>query len=76
MLLQLSLQTRRRLEEKSAPAAVRVVWNATLRHVRAWLCPWARLQLYWQRWSTAPPPSELAALLDHVARSLPLDTPT
>ena len=25
-----------------------------LRQVRAWLCPWARLQLYWRRWSSTP----------------------
>ena len=68
-----------RLGEKSgpastaAPAGERVVWNATLRRVRAWLCPWARLQLYWTRWSTAAPPPELAALLAHVAhRARPL----
>jgi hypothetical protein len=44
--------------------------------VRSWLCPWARLQLYWHRWSTAPPPSQLAALLDHVGHSHPLAAPT
>ena len=47
-----------------------------LRQVRRWLCPWARLRLYWQSWSTAPPPPELAALLEHVAHSRPLDAPT
>jgi hypothetical protein len=30
-----------------------------LRRVRAWLCPWARLQLYWRRWSSSAPPPEL-----------------
>jgi Transposase DDE domain len=61
---------------KSGPAAAagaRIVWNATLRRVRAWVCPWARLQLYWRRWSTAAPPPELAALLAHVAHSRPLE---
>jgi hypothetical protein len=57
-------------------SAVRVVWNATLRRVRAWLCPWARLHLYWRRWSSAAPPPELAALLAHLAASRPLDVPT
>jgi hypothetical protein len=62
--------------EKSGPAALtgqRIVWNATLRRVRAWWCPWAQLQLSWRRWSSAAPPPELAALLAHVARSLPLE---
>jgi hypothetical protein len=27
-----------------------------LRRVRAWLCPWARLQLYGTRWSSTDPP--------------------
>jgi hypothetical protein len=53
---------------KSAP---RIVWNDTLRRVRSWLCPWARITLYWGRWSTAPPPVELSALLNHVAHSRP-----
>jgi hypothetical protein len=51
----------------------RVVWTATLRRVRRWLCPWARLQRYWTRCSSSAPRPELAALLAHVARSLPLD---
>ncbi|MCK9905184.1 hypothetical protein MXD63_34970 [Frankia sp. Cpl3] len=54
----------------------RIVWQDTLRQVRGWLSPWARLQLYWHRWSTAPPPPELAALLDHVGHSHPLVAPT
>lgn len=54
----------------------RIVWAATLRQVRQWRCPWARVQLYWKCWSRAAPPPELAALLDHVARSLPLPAPT
>jgi hypothetical protein len=54
----------------------RIVWAATLRQVRQWLCPWARVQLYWQRWTSAAPPPELAALLIHVAHSLPLAAPT
>jgi hypothetical protein len=53
----------------------RVVWTATLRRVRSWLCPWAHLQRYWTRWSRAGPPPELAALLAHVAHSLPLEAP-
>src|SRR5262249_23275348 len=44
------------------------------RHI-GWLCSWAQLQRYWRRWSSAAPPSELAALLGHVARSLPLAAP-
>jgi len=60
----------------SAEPGSRVIWNAALRRVRAWLCPWVRLQLYWRRWSSGVPPPELAALLAHVARSLPLDAPT
>ena len=67
----------RRLGEKYATASAgRVVWNGTLRRVRAWLCPWARLQLYWQRWSSGAPPPELAALLAHVASARPLEAPT
>jgi hypothetical protein len=57
----------------------RVIWNQALRRVRAWLCPWARLQLYCRRWSRTAPtsrPPELAALLAHVACSLPLEAPT
>lgn len=54
----------------------RIVWQETLRQVCRWLCPWARLQHYWRRWSAAPPPPELAALLDHVARSRPHGAPT
>lgn len=54
----------------------RLILAATLRTVRQWLCPWARVQLYWQRWSSAAPPPELAALLEHVACSLPLAVPT
>src|SRR5215472_15951317 len=54
----------------------RLIWAETLRAVREWLCPWARVQLYWRRWSSGAPPPELAALLDHVARSLPLAAPT
>jgi len=61
---------------RGAESVGRLVWNATLRRVRAWLCPWARLQLYWMRWSSGVPPPELAALLAHAARSLPLDAPT
>ena len=57
-------------------SGARIVWQATLRQVRRWLSPWARLRLYWQSWSTAPPPPDLAALLEHVAHSRPLDTPT
>jgi len=34
------------------------------------------VQLYWRRWSSTDPPPELAALLAHVARSLPLEAPT
>jgi len=49
----------------------RIIWQDTLRQV----CPWTRLQLYWHRWSTAPPPPELAALLDHVGHSHPLAAP-
>jgi hypothetical protein len=56
--------------------ASRVIWNQALRRVRAWLCPWARLQLYWRHWSSSVPPPELAALLAHVAHSLPLEAPT
>jgi hypothetical protein len=54
----------------------RIIWQSTLRQVRCWLCPWAHLQVYWHRWSTAPPPPELAALLDHVSHSRPLPAPT
>jgi hypothetical protein len=45
----------------------RIIWQSTLRQVRGWLCLWAHLQVYWHRWPTAPPPPELAALLDHSA---------
>jgi hypothetical protein len=72
-------QSTSRLAEKSGPAKVtgeRIVWNATLRRVRAWLCPWAQLQRYWRQWSTAAPPPELAALLAHVAHSRSLESPT
>src|SRR5262249_50253459 len=66
---------RRRVGKKSAPApaAPCVVWAATLRQGRSWLCPWAQLQRSWQRWSRDAPPPELAALLAHVAQSRPLD---
>ncbi len=60
---------------QSARSGSRVVWNQALRRVRAWLCPWAQLQRDWTRWASAAPPPELAALLAHVARSLPLDAP-
>ncbi len=46
------------------------------RQVRRWLCAWARLHIYWRHWSTAPLPPELAVLLGHVGRSLPLDALT
>jgi hypothetical protein len=58
--------------KKSGP---RIIWQETLRRVRAWLCPWAQIGRYWQSWSHAPPP-ELQALLAHVAHSRPLDAPT
>jgi hypothetical protein len=65
------------VEKKEGPErGKRLIWAETLRAVREWLSPWARVQLYWQRWSSGAPPPELAALLDHVARSLPLATPT
>lgn len=51
----------------------RVVWAATLRWVRSWLYPCTQPQRYWTRWSSAAPPPELAALLAHVASSLPLE---
>ncbi len=80
------LLPRGRMGEKSEPTSSqpasgtasvgRVVWNAALRRVRAWLCPWARLQLYWRRWSSTAPPPELAALLAHVASARPLEAPT
>jgi hypothetical protein len=53
----------------------RIIWQSALRQVRSWLCPWAHLQVYWHRWPTAPPPPELAALLDHVSHSRPLPAP-
>ena len=56
--------------------APRLVWQATLHAVRAWLCPWARLHFYWSRRTTAPPPPALAALVEHVAHSRALGTPT
>ncbi|GAC1470370.1 MAG: hypothetical protein PVSMB7_21040 [Chloroflexota bacterium] len=58
---------------KSGP---RIVWQEILRRVRSWLCPWAQITRYWQSWSQAPPPPELAALLVHVTHSRPLDAPT
>jgi hypothetical protein len=57
-------------------SAAHLVWQETLRGIRAWLCPWARLQLYWRQWSREPPPPDLAALLAHVAQSRPLPAPT
>lgn len=63
--------------KKCAPASAgRVVWTAPRMRVRAWLCPWARLQVYWQRWSSTAPPPEWAALLAHVASARPLEAPT
>jgi SRSO17 transposase len=56
--------------------APRITWQATLREVRRWLCPWVRLRLSWRLWSAAPPPPGRAALLDHVAHSRPLGAPT
>lgn len=35
-----------------------VAWVAAPRWVRSWLCPWAQLQRFWQRWSTSAPPPE------------------
>lgn len=61
--------------KKSGPP-IRIVWNETLRQVRDWLCPWARLTIYGQRWSPDPPPPALAALLEHVAHSHGLTAPT
>jgi DDE superfamily endonuclease len=58
-----------------AESGARVVWAATLRRVRSWLCPWAQLPQSWRRWSSGAPPPALAALLAHVARSLPLEMP-
>jgi hypothetical protein len=50
--------TSRRAGGKSAPdAAPRVVWAATLRRVRSWLCPWAQPRRYGQRWSSGAPPA-------------------
>lgn len=52
--------SRRREGEKSGPAPVRVVWAATLRGVRSWLCPWA-----------PGPLGTAAALLDTVVERRP-----
>jgi SRSO17 transposase len=65
-----------RTERPGGKSGPRLVWQDTLRQVRRWLCPWARVRLYWQSWSTAPPPPELAALLEHVGHSRPLPAPT
>src|SRR5690348_6567382 len=71
-----SLRLQRAGKKGGLAGGERLIWAATLRQVRQWLCPWARMHQYWQRWSSAAPPPELAALLDHVARSLPLAAPT
>src|SRR5262249_19481342 len=69
----LSVPAAKRPGERSGP---RLVWQATLRAVRRWLSAWARVHGYWQSGSTAPPPPELAALLEHVGHSRPLAAPT
>src|SRR5439155_379328 len=53
----------------TAPVQGAVVssWPQALRRVRGWLDPWTFLWRCWRAWSTAPPPSELQALLDAVA---------
>ena len=42
-------------------------WPRALRAIRAWLSPWIALQRWWPAWSTAPPPSQLQALINSVA---------
>ena len=57
-----------------ATATVYVVatWPVTLRRVLAWLDPWTFLWRWWRAWSTAPPPTEIQALLHAVETGLPL----
>jgi hypothetical protein len=57
----------------SRTARGRVVWQEALRRVQAWLCPWARLRICWQRCSRGVPPPELAELLAHLASGLQLE---
>src|SRR5207237_765742 len=53
----------------TAPVQGAVVssWPQALRRVRGWLDPWTFLWRCWRAGATAPPPSELQALLDGVA---------
>jgi hypothetical protein len=72
----------------TAPAgrATRVVWTATRRQVRAWLCPWgagarrqrcSSLGAAGSRWvEHRPATGAVVALLVHLARSLPPEAPT
>jgi hypothetical protein len=49
-----------------------VAWPVTLRRVRGWLTPWVVLGRWWRAWSPAPPPAQLAMLLDAVSAGRPL----
>jgi hypothetical protein len=70
---QLDQPTNQAEKKLSTTARGRVVWQEALRRVQAWRCPWARLRICWQRWSRGVPPPELAELLAHLARGLPLE---
>ena len=48
-------------------------WPKALRAVRAWLAPFRWLTRCWNTWAQAPPPSELAALLEAVGSGVPIN---
>jgi hypothetical protein len=48
-------------------------WPAALRAVRAWLAPFRWLTRCWKAWAQAPPPPELAMLLEAVGSGVPLN---
>jgi SRSO17 transposase len=48
-------------------------WPKALRAVRAWLAPFHWLTRCWKAWAPAPPPPELATLLEAVGSGVPIN---
>jgi hypothetical protein len=48
-------------------------WPKALRAVRAWLAPFHWLIRCWTAWAQAPPPPELATLLEAVGSGAPIN---
>jgi len=48
-------------------------WPQALRAVRAWLAPFRWLTRGWKAWAQAPPPPELAMLLEAVGSGVPIN---